>query len=178
MQPETTVVAGIEIPSTSPVFLTIVGVHVLLGILCVVSGILAMLSEKRAGGHPRAGTFYYWCLAAVFGTATALAIVRWEHDYHLFILGTLAFAAATLGRMARRRHWRGWVKTHIISMGASYILLLTAFYVDNGRFLPLWKELPPLALWLLPSAVGVPLIAYALLTSPLVRSRSSLRYPG
>ena len=109
----------------------------------------------------------------MFGTATALAIVRWEHDYHLFILGTLAFAAATLGRMARRRHWRGWVKSHISAMGASYILLLTAFYVDNGRFQPLWRELPPLALWLLPSMVGLPLIVYALLSSPLVRSRSS-----
>ena len=27
-------------------------------------------------------------------------------------------------------------------MGASYILLLTAFYVDNGKNLPLWRELP------------------------------------
>ena len=29
-------------------------------------------------------------------------------------------------------------------MGLSYILLLTAFYVDNGKSLPLWKDLLPL----------------------------------
>jgi rsbT co-antagonist protein RsbR len=34
-------------------------------------------------------------------------------------------------------------------MGASYILMLTAFYVDNGPNLPLWSELPWLAFWVL-----------------------------
>jgi hypothetical protein len=48
-----------------------------------------------------------------------------------------------------------WVRLHIIAMGMSYILLLTAFYVDNGKSLPLWKELPPIAYWLLPGAIGV-----------------------
>jgi hypothetical protein len=41
-------------------------------------------------------------------------------------------------------------------MGMSYILLLTAFYVYNGKSLPLWKELPPFAYWILPGAIGVP----------------------
>src|SRR5258707_8088959 len=43
-----TIVAAIEIPSTNPVFLTIVGVHVLLGLACAVTGAIAMLSEKRS----------------------------------------------------------------------------------------------------------------------------------
>jgi hypothetical protein len=47
-------------------------------------------------------------------------------------------------------------------MGASYILLLTAFYVDNGKNLPVWRTLPHPAYWLLPSAVGLPLVARAL----------------
>ena len=38
---------------------------------------------------------------------------------------------------ARRHRWRSWVKCHITSMGLSYILLLTAFYVDNGHSLTL-----------------------------------------
>jgi hypothetical protein len=69
----------------------------------------------------------------VFVTANALAAVRWAEDYQLFILGTLAFAAAHLGRMARRKRWSNWVKLHITGMGTSYILMLAAFYVDNGR---------------------------------------------
>jgi hypothetical protein len=54
-------------------------------------------------------------------------------------------------------------------MGASYILLLTAFYVDNGKNLPAWKDLPESAYWLLLSAVGVPIIVYVLLRHPVTR---------
>lgn len=161
--------AGIEIPSTNPMFLTVVGVHILLGLACVVTGAIAMLSSKRAGRHPRNGTIYFRCLAGVFLTMAGLAAVRWSDDYHLFILGALSFAAAYLGRAARRHRWRHWVRLHITGMGASYVLLLIAFYVDNGRSLPLWRELPPVVYWLLPAAIGIPLICRALLWHPLVR---------
>jgi hypothetical protein len=164
-----TIVAGIEIPSTNPMFLTVVGIHVLLGLTCTVTGAIAMLSQKRAGRHPRNGTIYFWCLAGVFLTAASLAAVRWAEDYHLFILGASSFAAAYLGREARRHRWRSWVRLHIAGMGSSYVLLLIAFYVDNGRSLPLWKELPAIAYWLLPAAIGIPLIVRALLWHPLAR---------
>lgn len=163
----TTIVLGIPIPSTSPIFLTVVALHVLVGLVCVVAGAAAMLSPKRAGRHPTFGTIYYWGLVVVFLSATGLSVVRWAEDYHLFILGLLGVVAASLGRAARRRRWRGWVRLHITGMGLSYILLLTAFYVDNGKSLPLWRDLPPIAYWLLPAAVGLPLIAYALIRHPL-----------
>ncbi len=164
----TTVVAGIPIPSTSPVFLAVVGLHVLVALVCVVAGAVAMLSPKRSGRHPTFGTIYYWSLVAVFVSATALSVGRWADDYHLFVLAVMALAAATLGRTARRRRWSGWVRLHITSMGLSYVLLLTAFYVDNGKNLPLWQELPQIAYWLLPAAVGLPLIIQALFRHPLV----------
>jgi uncharacterized membrane protein len=212
MASDTTIVAGIEIPSVSPVFLTVVGIHVLLGIACVITGVMAMLSEKRHGRHPQVGTIYYWCLSAVFATATFLSVMRWAEDYHLFTLGSLSFTAAFLGRTARRQ---GSIRLHITGMGLSYILLLTAFYVDNGHSLPLWKVpeppaqphsrvvverairfaggadtevigpsakravqhvdelcgllLPPIAYWLVPGAVGIPIIIWALVRHPLVR---------
>jgi uncharacterized membrane protein len=74
MPTDTTSIGGFEIPSTDP---TVVAVHVLIGVAAVVSGAVAMLSTKAAGRHPTAGTFYFWCLAALAVTATALAIVRW-----------------------------------------------------------------------------------------------------
>jgi hypothetical protein len=169
MSDAVTNVAGIEIPSTCPAFLAAVGVHILLGLACTVTGVVAMLSEKRQGRHPCYGTVYYWCLTGVFLTATGLAAARWSEDYHLFILGALSFAAAYLGRRARRRRRPSWIRLHITGMGTSYILLLTAFYVDNGKSLPLWKELPPMAYWLLPAGVGVPLIVRALFRHPLAR---------
>jgi cell division protein FtsW (lipid II flippase) len=165
-------VAGIEIPSTDPAFLAVVGIHILLGLACVVTGAIAMLSQKRPGRHPQYGTIYFWCLAGLFLTATSLAVVRWAEDYHLFILGALSFAAACLGRQARRQRWRNWVRLHITGMGLSYVLMLIAFYVDNGKQLPLWKELPPIAYWLLPATVGIPLIVRALLWHPLARKPS------
>jgi hypothetical protein len=165
-----TIVAGIEIPSTDPVFLTIVGIHVPLGLACVVVGVIAMLSEKRRGRHSTVGTVYFWCLLAVFASTTVLSVMRWAENYHLFILGALAFTAAWLARTALRQRWRNWVKLHIAGMGLSYVLLLTAFYVDNGKQLPLWKDLPPFTYWLLPFAVGMPLIVRALLRHPLARA--------
>ena len=163
-----TSIAGIQIPSSDPVFLSIVAIHVPLGLACVVSGVLAMLSVKGPGRHRTAGTIYYWSLAVLFASATVLSIMRWAEDYHLFILGALAFAAVHTGRMAGRRSWP--LRLHITMMGWSYVLLLTAFYVDNGKQLPLWRELPVWTYWTVPALVGAPLMLWALLRHPRVRA--------
>jgi hypothetical protein len=160
-------IAGIEIPSSDPVFLAVVGVHIALGLACTITGLIAMLSVKRRGTHPSFGSIYFWCLGGVFVTAAALAAVRWAEDYHLFILGALAFLVASVGRLARRKRWDNWVRVHITGMGMSYVILLTAFYVDNGKILPLWRSLPSIAYWLVPAAVGIPLIIRALIWHPL-----------
>jgi len=43
------------------------------------------------------------------------------------------------------------------------------FLVDNGKFLPVWRALPPLALWFVPSVIGLPILVYNLIRHPLVR---------
>jgi hypothetical protein len=159
---EGVVVLGIPIPSSSPVFLTIVAVHVAAGLVCTVAGIVAMWAVKGPGRHPSAGTIYYRSLIVVFLTMTALSVLRWPHNTHLFVLGILSFGAGVVGRRARRRLWRRWLPVHITGIAVSYILLLTAFYVDNGPNLPLWRSLSPLAFWVLPSLVGLPLLIWAL----------------
>lgn len=166
-----TIVAGITIPSSDPLFLSIVAVHVVLGLVCAIAGPIAMLSLKGPGRHPTFGKIYFWSLAAIFVSVTALSLMRWTHTYHLFILGLLSFSAALLGRAARRGRWNGWVRVHISGMGASYILLLTAFYVDNGKSIPLWNRLPPIMYWVLPAMIGVPLIFRALLRYSSMRNR-------
>jgi len=162
-------VLGINIPSESAIFLTVVALHTLAGFACVIAGVAAMLSKKRKGRHTTFGTVYLWCPAAVFVSATALSIVRWAEVYHLFVLGALASATASFGWSAMKHHWPSWVRLHMSGMGASYILLLTAFYVDNGKNLPGWKELPVIALWTVPAVVGIPIIAWAMLRHPLAR---------
>src|SRR5690349_817 len=126
------IIEGIPIPSSNPLFLAVLAIHVPAGLVSAVAGVAAMLSKKKAGRHPSAGTIYYWALAVLFATSSVLAILRWTADFHLFLFGLAAFAAASFGRTARRRHWSGWPRLHVAGMGTSYILLLTAFYVDNG----------------------------------------------
>jgi hypothetical protein len=128
-----------------------------------------MLSLKQRGRHPLAGTVYYWALAILFVTMSVLSISRWAEDYHLFALGALSFLAATIGRTARRRLWPRWARIHMTGMGGSYVLLITAFYVDNGPNLPLWRELPSITFWILPSLVGMPILLNALFRHPLVQ---------
>ena len=169
MTDEGVVVLGIPIPSSSPLFLGIVAVHVAGGLVCTIAGISAMLTPKRAGRHPGAGSVYYWSLVVVFLSMAILSILRWPDNTHLFVLGILSFSAGTIGRTARRRLWRGWLRLHIVGMAISYILLLTAFYVDNGPHLPLWRSLPRLTHWLLPSVVGLPLLVWVLRRHPLVK---------
>jgi hypothetical protein len=170
-----TTILGLEIPSTDPLFLAALGFHIAAGLVCAAAGAAAMLSDKRPGGHPRFGTIYYWSLSIVFITMTVLSVMRWRENYHLFIVGVLAFGAATVGRTARRQRWHGWVRLHIAGMGASYVLLLTAFYVDNGPNLVLWRELPATAFWVLPTAIGLPIITRALLRHPLVKQPPEAR---
>jgi hypothetical protein len=167
------VIDGIPLPSDAPLFLAFVAVHLAAGLIAVIAGVVAMLSRKQAGRHPQAGTVYYWALAVVFVTMSVLAISRWSEDYDLFILGFLSFIAATIGRTARRRLWPAWPRIHMTGMAASYILMITAFYVDNGPNLPVWRALPPIAFWILPTLIGAPILINALLRHPLVRNQNS-----
>ena len=77
---------------------------------------------------------------------------------NLFALGALSFASAWLGRNVLRERRRYWPRLHITGMGFSYFLMLIAFYGDNGKQLPLGKDLPHCAYWLWPLASGGPLI--------------------
>jgi hypothetical protein len=169
------VVLGIPIPSSAPGFLAIIAAHVLAGLICSVAGVVAMLAPKRPGRHPTAGSVYYWSLVVVFVTMTALTILRWPANLHLFVLGLASFAAGTVGRRARRRLRPGWAPVHVTGMALSYILLLTAFYVDNGPHLPLWRSLPRVLHWLLPSLIGLPILGRVLLRHPLIVSSRASR---
>jgi cell division protein FtsW (lipid II flippase) len=174
-EPNMTDILGIQIPSTDPVFLTIVGFHILIGLACVISGAVAIFSRKGRGRHSRFGALYFWLLAVLFGSASILSLMRWTDDYHLFILGLLSFMSAIFGRSAARGHWRRWPRLHLTGMGLSYIVMLTAFLVDNGKFLPVWRELPPHALWFVPSLIGLPFLIHALLRHPVVIGYDRLR---
>ena len=155
-------ILGTDVGSTAPVFLAFLTIHVIAGLTAVLTGAVAALARKGSPRHIRAGRWFYWAITVVFATATILTAMRWRQDYHLFIIGAVAFTAATIGYQHRRRHHPGDTG-HIIGMGAAYVAMLTAFYVDNGPHLPLWDRLPALAFWLLPSAIGAPITGWAVI---------------
>src|SRR6476659_3818608 len=83
---------GLLIPDAGGVFLTVLAVHVLAGVVCVVSGAVAALARKRPGRHPRAGTFYLGGLLVLLITAGVLAVVRWPHDVYLLLIACVTAA--------------------------------------------------------------------------------------
>ena len=95
-------ILGDQVGSTAPVFLAFLAVHVIAGLTAVITGAAAALARKGSPRHIRAGRWYYRAITAVFATATALAAMRWAQDYYLFILGAVAFTAATIGYLHRR----------------------------------------------------------------------------
>jgi hypothetical protein len=154
-------ILGTDVGSTAPLFLAILGVHVLAGLAAVLTGAIAPLTTKGGRRHVRAGRWYYRALGVVVATALMLTAMRPRADYHLALIGLVAFTAATIGYLHRRQHRPGDAP-HITGMGVSYVAMLTAFYVDNGPHLPLWDRLPSLSFWFLPSVIGVPIIVRAL----------------
>ncbi len=159
----------------SPAFFPILGVHILAGLVCLVTGIMSMVSEKRARLHPRCGTIYHWGLAVIVTSAGFMAAARWTDDRVFLVLGVISFGASSLGRTARRRSWQTWLGTHIISMGCSFIAMLTAFCVEEGESLPGLSRLPNLTYWFLPAVVGTPLIIRALVRHRLIYRRAAVK---
>jgi ribose/xylose/arabinose/galactoside ABC-type transport system permease subunit len=155
------------LPSDAPLFLLLIGIHIVVEAISVLAGLGAMLSTTQHGQHPWCGAAYVWSLSGVFVTMAALSLLRWAENVHLFALGSAALSSALLGLTSRRRRWRHRVPTHIVSMSMSFVLLVTAFYVDNGKNLPVWNQLPQIAFWVLPAAIGVPMIIWQLHRNPL-----------
>lgn len=128
-------------------------VHAVAGLVTGITGLVTFRVRKRRGCHDRWGTCYLWAYTVVFLTATILSAERPEADAYLFFLALVGYGFALGGYGVRRfrqepmvRHIVGkqWVGAHIIGMIGSYIVLWTAFYVDNAHLIPGLKELPPL----------------------------------
>jgi len=142
-------------------------IHSLVGLTTGVTGVLAFRAPKRRGRHHHWGKIYLWAYTVVFLTATILSVQRMPADAYLIVLATLGYGLALSGYAARRfrqeplvRRMVGkqWVVVHIICMIGSYVVLWTAFYVDNAHLIPGLKELPTLTFWVLPTVVALPFL--------------------
>lgn len=164
---ETTDIFGIPVPSTDRVFLAFVVVHILISLIAVLAGLFAMLSDKGKIKHRYFGKAYVLVMVSSFCTVVILSIMRWPHNIHLLSIGVLAITATGGGYWLAKKRILRWTRYHTICMGTSYILLMTGFYVDNGKNLPFWKLFPQWFFWVFPAVVGFPIILWALLKHPL-----------
>jgi len=153
--------------SDSKLFLVILGLHVLAGLTCVISGLVAMLSNKTKKMHPMAGRVYYWGMVVVFITVILLLIMEWPIKIPILILDIFSFLFAFFGKNLAQRNNPKKTRLHTICMGLSYVLLLTGFYVDDGKNLPFWNQFSQLFFWIFPSVIGIPIILYVLFRHPL-----------
>lgn len=67
---------------------------------------------------------------------------------------------------------------HIVGMIGSYVVLWTAFYVDNAHLIPGLKELPTLTFWVLPTVIALPFIVLSLLRFAPKTARAVRGEPG
>lgn len=136
----------------------LISMHIPAGVTAVIAGVIAMFAPKGRWLHRRAGLVYLVAILVLVTTAAGLVGTRGLQFAHLLLLGFLAAGLAWWGYQSRRSRQ----KYHILGMGTSYVVMLTAFYVDNGPKLPFWNQFPDLAFWILPSLIGLPLVARAL----------------
>lgn len=129
----------------------VLALHVLAGTLGLLLGPFAVAMPESGGWAARLALAYQWAVAVLAGTAIGLAVLR-PSVWWLGVVGVLTEVAALAGWRVRRRRRAGWRGPHLRLIGGSYIALLTALVVVSVGF--------PLV-WLLPTAVGTPLIERA-----------------
>src|SRR5687768_10829076 len=112
-----------------------------------------MRATKRRGPHTRLGETYHWVMLAVCVSAAGMAALAWQRIWWFLPIAAFSYANALVGYLAAKRRRRAWLRWHVGGMGGSYIALVTALLVVNvGEALPI--------VWLLPTVVGSPLIAW------------------
>jgi hypothetical protein len=146
-------------------------VHALAALTTGVTGVITFSRPKRSGRHPKWGVRYLWAYTVVFLTAIMLSVQHMPADAYLLVLATLGYGLALSGYAARRFRQepiirrivgKQWVVAHIVGVIGSYVVLWTAFYVDNSHLIPGLKELPPLTFWVLPSLIALPFLVVSL----------------
>ena len=140
-------------------------VHSLAGLPTAITGIVSFSAPKRRGRHVRWGIRYVWAYTVVFLTATVLSVQHWEADAYLFVLATLGYGFALGGYGAqrfrqeplmRRVFGKKRVVAYLVGVIGSYVVLWTAFFVDNAHPIPALNQIPPLAFWVLPTVIALP----------------------
>lgn len=139
-------------------YVTLLIIHITAGFFCLVFGALAASTRKRNGNHTISGEVYHFSYLIVFLTAVAMAIMKWSELAYLFYIALFSYGLALYGYLSRKRLWPKWIYHHISGMLGSYIGVITAVLVVNGKAVSALTGIPPLLLWFIPTIIGTPII--------------------
>lgn len=136
--------------------------HVASGTAALVLGPVALffVQRHRRGAAALRGA-YHWIVLVVCVTATVVSVLAWSRLGWLVPVAVLSYALALTGWLGSRRRWAPWVRAH--AWGGSYIALTTALLVVWARDISPVLEV---VAWVLPAAIGVPLIVRSHIGSP------------
>lgn len=140
------------------IFEFLLTVHLTTGILCLLSGPVAMAARKRQGIHTLAGRIYHAAYFILFLTAVSMSIVHWSESSYLFYIAMFSYGLVLWGVLEAKKRGKGWIGRHITGTAGSYIGIVTAILVVNHEYFPGVNQLPQLALWFLPTVIGTPFI--------------------
>jgi hypothetical protein len=141
-------------------FGAVLALHIAVGTVGLVLGPIAMTARKRPGLHTRAGEAYHWVMLTVCVTAAALAALDWQRIWWFLPIAAGSYAFALVGYVAAKQRWKGWLGAHVTGQGGSYIAMTTALLVVNWQALTGTRGIESPWAWVLPTAVGTPLIAW------------------
>ncbi|MFC5528332.1 DUF2306 domain-containing protein [Cohnella yongneupensis] len=133
-------------------------IHIISGLICLITGGISIASRKRKGMHTLFGEIYHAFFVLIFISSTIMSIMHWAESAYLLFIGIFSYALALYGYLSRKRRWKNWIAKHIGGMLGSYIAIITAILVVNGRHIPIINELPIIMVWFIPTIIGTPLI--------------------
>ncbi|RNC83806.1 MAG: hypothetical protein ED557_08515 [Balneola sp.] len=117
--------------------------HVLLGALCLISGLIPMFSKKGGKLHRLSGKLFFWTMFGIFATAL-LMIFFYRFNYFLLVIAVFSFYMCFTGyRVLYRKkpgeqNWIDWTGAIITTLaGLSFLYLAVTRYIDSGSIKPL-----------------------------------------
>ena len=66
------------------IFNILLTIHILFGTICLITGIVAMVAQKKKGKHTEWGEIYHASYVVITLTAIILSIINWDKIAYLF----------------------------------------------------------------------------------------------
>lgn len=117
--------------------------HVALGIICLISGIIPMVSKKGGKLHRQVGKLFFWSMFGIFITALLLLFL-YRFNFFLLVIAVFSFYQCFTGyRVLYRKkpgeqNWIDWTGASItLIAGLSFLYLGVTRYLASGSMDPL-----------------------------------------